>query len=242
MKILCISFKEQPEVNRKILAYDIFKRTKETKIDLVIFPGNFLKIPKSIKDEEWISDFAEKNNIHVFYEKFVTENGKNNYYELYSKFGSKNTCRQLFVDSSEVETNSELCESLIQKIDNGDRTINVGGVNFGIIICGENNVLKNLQLEDNRVIWRCMSPNNWNAEVILNPSHNTMGNWGKLQKRFEFLSNKYGYVIYLTNSSCQGFGKSSLKIYNKGREIKNSDNPDFVTDDKNAIACILEII
>ena len=68
-----------------------------------------------------------------------------------------------------------------------------------------------------------------------------MGNWDKLNKRFKFFSKKYGYSAYLTNSSRHAFGKSSLRIYKKGKEIKNGQSPDFITQDKNAIGCILEI-
>lgn len=242
MKVLCVSFKEQSMVDRKVLTKKIFKKARRENVNLVILPGNVANEFRIKKDEKWASDFADKNNVNIIYEKMLTKKGEGNYYTLHSKSGNKNTGKQKFATSSQVNADSDLYKSLVKEINKGDRTINVGNVEFGVLICGENNVLKNLQGDGNKVKWRYESPKiNWGAKVILNPSHNTMGNWGKLNKRFEFLSKKYGYVIYLTNSSNQSFGKSSLRIYQNGKEIQNGDNPDFKTKDNNAIGCLVEI-
>jgi len=242
MKILCVSFKEQSKVDREVLTKEIYEEARREKVNLVILPGNVLD-DRIKKDEKWASDFADKNNLSIIYEKCLTKKGSGNYYRLHSKSSDKNTGTQKFATSSEVNANSNLCESLIKEINEGDRTIKVGNVKFGVIICGENNILENIQSEKNKVKWRYKSPKNWGVNVIINPSHNTMGNWAKLNKRFEFLSKKYGYVIYLTNSSSleQSFGKSSLRIYKDGKEVKNGDNPDFKTNNNNAIGCLVEI-
>lgn len=242
MKVLCISFKEKFK-DRKALTEEIYEKVrKNNNVNLVILPGNTAIMKFKIKkDGEWASDFSNKNNVDIMYEKFLTKKCEGNYYTLHSKFGDNNTGKQKFATSAQVNTDSNLYKSLVKEINEGNRTIKVGDIVFGVIICGENNILKNIQSENNRVKWRYKAPKDWGVKVILNPSHNTMGNWNKLNKRFEFLSKKYGYAIYLTNSSRKSFGKSSLRIYKNGKEVKNGVNPDFKTSKNNAIGCLVEI-
>jgi len=243
MKILCISFKERSRVDRKILIEQIFRIAKSENIDLVILPGNVINEYRIRKDETWASKFADKNDINIIYEKIRTGKDQDNYFTLYSNYGNKATGIQKFAKSSQVNNPKNiLYKSLINEIDQGKRSITVDNIIFGIIICGENNILKNIQSTNNIVKWRHHSPKNWNANVILNPSHTTMGNWNKLNNRFKYLSKKYGYSIYLTNSSKKHFGVTSLRIYKNGKEIINGINPDFKSNDKNAIGCIVDIV
>ncbi|RLA09058.1 MAG: hypothetical protein DRQ51_00290 [Gammaproteobacteria bacterium] len=213
---------------------------------MVLLPGNVVKEFRLKKDEEWASNIANKYNIKIIYEKYSIKKGdknKGNHYALYAKSGNQNTGEQKFATSTEVNNDSDLYKSLADEINKGDRTISLKHVEIGVLICGENNILVNKQAKQNKVKWRYEQPKiNWNPKIIINPSHNSMGNWNKLNKRFEFLSKKFEYVIYLTNSSHKTFGKSSLRVYKKGVEIKNGEKPDFKTNDNKAIGCIVEII
>jgi hypothetical protein len=239
MKVLCVSFKENHRIKREALTGEIFEKVGDGKVDLLVLPGNFVNKSIIKKDGDWVKAFADERGISVIYESFLNKKYEDNHYAFHSKACDKNTEKQKFATSTQVDADQGLYTSLINEIEDGKRTFEVKKVKFGVIICGENNILKNLQSKYNQVRWRFHPPKDWKAKVILNLSHNTMGNWNKLNKRFEFLSRKYGWAIYLTNSSKKDFGKSSLRVYKAGKEVKNGNSPDFKSNDNNAIGCLI---
>ena len=70
--------------------------------------------------------------------------------------------------------------------------------------CGELNIIKNIQKEDNRPVFRFAQSKNLkerfdnllnDTDIILNPIHTPMGNQGKMKKRREYLSDKNRYYF-----------------------------------------------
>lgn len=115
---------------------------------------------------------------------------------------------QLFTQSSDIEGNYELADRLLHEFET-NRIIKIKGDSILIIQCGEINILKNIQSEENRVEFR-LSDNKTltdrfnkilkGTKIILNPSHTPMGNQGKMQKRREFLSKDKRYYFSTCNT------------------------------------------
>ncbi len=82
----------------------------------------------------------------------------------------------------------------------GNRIFTVAGIQFGLLVCGENNLMMNEQSNNNEVVLRhgltgALFPG---CGVVLNGAHTPMGNWGKLTKRFEYLSDER-WAFFATN-------------------------------------------
>jgi len=103
---------------------------------------------------------------------------------------------QLFSDSKNISTFRELGEHLMLELETR-RNFSVANRHVSIILCGENNILRNIQSEGNRPVFRFQDDDilnqrftNFlnNTDIVLNPMHSPMGNQGKMRKRREFFS------------------------------------------------------
>ncbi len=245
MNILCICFLDNPNTSREVLVREIYGKSGSSKPDLIILPGNFVDDKNKFRsnDGEWVEKFVRDTGVPVFFENISTERGATRRsFHFCDRDSLQDIGSQIFFTSAEVRDDISLCRSLIKIMESGQRSVIHQGVEFGILICGENNVLVNEQKKANTVRWRCGKPKGWKPNVVLNPAHSTMGNWGKLKNRFEKLSLFYGYVIYLTNSTCANFGRSSLKIYKGGKEIVGRNAPPIISSNNLAAAYLLRLI
>lgn len=104
--------------------------------------------------------------------------------------------RQQFADSVDINRSRDCAEKLMDELENR-RAFTVGDKAFRVLICGENNILKNVQGEGNRAEFRFKDDHALadrfrrllaETDVVLNPSHTPMGNQGKLARRRELLS------------------------------------------------------
>lgn len=126
--------------------------------------------------------------------------------------------RQKFIDSKEANLEQGLVRELIRECQpGGKRTIRLSGLDIGLLSCGENNVLINHQIDKNRVSVRHNLQETLldHVQVIHNGAHSNMGNWDKLNKRFEFLSSKARMAIFSTNNSF-GSWKAAVRVYIDG--------------------------
>ena len=109
---------------------------------------------------------------------------------------------QLFRDSKNISTYRELGEHLMLELETR-RNFSTANRNVSVIQCGENNILRNIQSEGNRAVFRFEDDAILNqrfaaflnnTDIILNPMHSPMGNQGKMRKRRElFSSNNRAY-------------------------------------------------
>ena len=135
------------------------------------------------------------NNEHCL---FLVRNGK-----VHNMFS-----QQLFATSKEIKNNADLAKRLLLELKQR-RKIEVEGKRCLILQCGENNILKNIQLEHNRAVFR-FSDNMVlskrfqtlldETDIILNPIHTPMGNQDKMQKRREYLSADNRYYFSCSNT------------------------------------------
>lgn len=246
MKVLCVSFSiKDMKIDRENIIDGFLKDSACEDVDVVILPGNFVGAgkkstgKKNSADHLWAYKLSNKYNAHIIAEK--SGNSIRNTFGHFFNGECKYTTPQNFVNSSCVKQKPGLCLKLLEDINEGKRTFNIKGKRFGILICGENNLLRNRQFKGNAVNWRCGKPSKTWCDILINPSHTSMGNWGKLNKRFEFLSGIYNHFIYLTNCHYNGFGTSSFRYYRDGNLVNCGKKPDICSENKGAIGCFLEI-
>ncbi|MBR6805461.1 MAG: hypothetical protein IKM47_02930 [Bacteroidaceae bacterium] len=103
---------------------------------------------------------------------------------------------QLFTDSKTINAYPELGDHLMLELETR-RNFSAANRNVSIIQCGENNILRNVQSEGNRAVFRFehdailnqrFADYLNNTDIILNPMHSPMGNQPKMCKRREFFS------------------------------------------------------
>jgi len=125
------------------------------------------------------------------------------------------TIHQTFATAHEANENK--VRELLDACRTGQRTIVVGGIPIGLLVCGENNVLSNVQAEGNRVAVRHLGGSKifTDTRVVLNGAHTRMGSWGKLERRFEWLSRRGGWAFFNTNIN-GAWGRSELRAYFDG--------------------------
>lgn len=59
--------------------------------------------------------------------------------------------------------------------------------------------------------------------VTFNGSHTPMGNWGKLERRFEYLSEDRRWAFYATNTDRLRWGRTALRVYFDGNLVATSE-------------------
>jgi hypothetical protein len=117
----------------------------------------------------------------------------------------------------------------VQKLANdcnmtGIRVVHLGGVTLGVLICGENNIIANRQDNKNEAYVRHgIAPNLFrDVRLIFNGAHSKMGEWGKLDRRFEFLSAEKRWFFFAANNVGRTWGSSTLRVYYNGQKVATS--------------------
>ena len=175
--------------------------------DLIIFCGHTLK---DKQDLEELKNFIENKSVFVLFEvKQIEESGflnlKNCLYYIKEGIVHNLFTNQFFSTKDEIEGNESLCERFVNELETRRRFV-VKGMNCLVLQCGEINIVKNIQKEDNKPVFRHGQRkdleerfNNLlnNTQIIINPIHTPMGNQGKMEKRREFLSanNRYYFSV-----------------------------------------------
>lgn len=209
---------------------------------IVIHPGvgyrpNFLWPPSP----ESIMQSAQEHQVTALFESHDPSRGEAYYFTFHPQQDeeeqhlSRLEPAQLFGTSKQVNKDKALIDRLLGELPKkGARIAELKGVPMGLLMCGENNVLLNKQSENNAVSIRHYP----NADIfegvkcVVNGAHTTMGNWGKLERRFEYLSRDERFMFYLTNRSNNTW-KTALRIYFNGQRIADgkvaSINSPFAT-------------
>jgi hypothetical protein len=195
--------------------------------DLLIFPGNSMGNKKSrnagiqkIADENKIAIlagfkkkiflFRPKKSIRQFPEQKFAYSSPNQDKEPKKKGGEK---------KNEGLVTQRRVKRLIDFFSNGERIFKLGGKRIAVLLCGENNILCNVRGEKNAAHPRYGIP--WpldKYDVLVNPTHTSMGHWNLLHRRFAYFSQKNRTVIYSANNTRSKSWKTSLCIYNNGKQ------------------------
>jgi hypothetical protein len=159
---------------------------------------------------------------------------------IYSLFSN-----QLFTTSNEIEGNYELARRLLFELQTR-RRFTLNNLNFLIIQCGELNILKNIQKDNNKVDFRLSDDlelrNTFlsiiaETNVFLNPIHTPMGNQGKMKKRREFLSSNHRYYFSASNTkkNSNDLSLNSLQYANYNQNSIEPENCKILDNAKSAI-------
>ena len=168
-----------------------------SKADLILFAGHTLA---SHKDVDKLNILVDNDKTTAVIE--VTENAIsvlnpvcNSLLLLQNGVIKDIYTHQLFTGSKTINAYHELGHLMLEL--ETRRNFSAANRNVSIIQCGENNILRNIQSEGNRAVFRfeddailnqrfAVFLNNTN--IILNPMHSPMGNQPKMHKRREFFS------------------------------------------------------
>ena len=169
-----------------------------SKADLILFAGHTLASHRDVDELNTLLDNnrttavieVKKNtkskSLPVYHSLFLLQNGVTK--DIYT--------HQLFTDSKTIKAYPELGEHLMLELETR-RNFSTANRNVSVIQCGENNILRNIQSEGNRAVFRFEDDAILNqrfaaflnnTDIILNPMHSPMGNQGKMRKRREFFS------------------------------------------------------
>ncbi len=150
-----------------------------------------------------------------------------------------NKVKQWFATSEEANRNEKnLIENYLTTLEK-DRCFSVDGKRVRLIICGENNVLRNEQSHNNKVYCRAEDKESQtklesilnDTDIFINPAHTPMGNLGKMKKRWKFLSETNRVLLFVTNECAKAgvknfepnLSKQSLKYaFINGKETEFS--------------------
>lgn len=218
-----------------------------TNVDLLLFSGHTIGFVNDIVKLE--SKITNSNSEVVFELENINSGKINNcLYHVKNKKVRSLYTNQIFSESGEVEGNFELADRLLFELENR-RKIKIKKRIVLIIQCGEINILRNIQSENNNVQFRISNNQplveRFNkllseVDIILNPIHSPMGNQGKMQKRRLYLSNDRRCYFSASNTKPDS-GNLSLKslqyAYNDGIELNEIE----VIETENSISRIYEI-
>ena len=170
-----------------------------SKADLILFAGHTLASHRDVDELNTLLDNnmttavieikkdTKSKSLPVYHSLFLLQNGVAK--DIYT--------HQLFTDSKTIKAYPELGEHLMLELETR-RNFSTANRNVSVIQCGENNILRNIQSEGNRAVFRFEDDAILNqrfadflnnTDIILNPMHSPMGNQPKMRKRREFFSN-----------------------------------------------------
>lgn len=190
-----------------------------SKADLILFAGHTLVFDSDVNELNKLVDNDKTTAVievkedktskmnPVCHSMFLLENGI-----VRSLF-----THQLFTDSKTINAYPILGEHLMLELETR-RNFSAANRNVAIIQCGENNILRNIQSEENRAVFRFDENTSLNkrfadflnnTDIILNPLHSPMGNQDKMRKRRWLFSNHNR--AYFSTANFDG----EESIYNK---------------------------
>lgn len=231
MKIQLVSFILGLHNDTKInITADIINKSKS---DLIFFPGNTLNSIDNVF--ELTSLIKNKKSVAVI-EVLQLPLGDLNKKIIHCPFLIKKGqlinmhTFQYFTTSNAIEKNPFLAEAFVNELETR-RQFEVDGYNCLLLQCGENNILKNIQSDNNNVIIRIEDKSIERrfknvlseSDIILNAIHKPQyGNQNKLHKRREYFSLKGR--IYLSTNNCKELSQKAKSVqyaYSDGKELEN---------------------
>jgi hypothetical protein len=190
-----------------------------SKADLILFAGHTLASHRDVDELNTLLDNnrttavievkkdTKSKSLPVYHSLFLLQNGVTK--DIYT--------HQLFTDSKTIKAYPELGEHLMLELETR-RNFSTANRNVSVIQCGENNILRNIQTEGNRAVFRFEDNAILNkrfvdflnnTDIILNPMHSPMGNQPKMCKRREFFSSNNRAYFSTANF------EDEKSIYNK---------------------------
>ena len=185
--------------------------------DILLFSGHTIGFVNEI---EQLQTSLKNNKTEVIFEleSINSDTIRNCLYHIKNGKIKSLYTNQIFTQSVEIENNHEHGDRLLHEFES-KRKIIIKGLSVLIIQCGEINILKNIQSENNKVEFRLLDnqflKKRFNkllseTDIFFNPIHTPMGNQGKILKRREFLSKNKRYYFSACNTK-KGSNNLELK-------------------------------
>jgi len=187
-------------------------------LNIIVFSG-WTILKQDIKEIK--KDIINKNSLVLFEVRDDIYNGEEMHKGYYFQNGilHDRNIVQIFSKSSEVNGNKNLVIKLLEQI-KSKRIIEHKGRNICWLICGEINILKNIQKQRNKVLFRFENDSILKEKfddlykeinIFVNPTHTIMGNQGKLARRREYLSKDNKIFCSVSNADKRLKQKISYK-------------------------------
>ena len=198
-----------------VLVSDIIRKARGT--DLVLFSGWTLRNKEELGEVVRRTAGTTQTVILEVGFGLRAKDASEGYYVISPGKDGPAALKQEFATSDDVNNDRDRINSYLDKVVK-ERCFNISGRKMRLIICGENNVLRNIQSQGNAVTCRIDDEGSRrrldailrDTDVFLNPSHTPMGNLGKMQKRWEFLSMDGRAALFVTNEN-PGRGRNLAK-------------------------------
>lgn len=212
---------------RSLIVTDTINRSRS---DLILFCGHSLIYEDDAY--ELGEQLSNKESFVVFETKIIQESDfvkyKHGLFVIENGIINNLFTNQLFSTKDEIEGNEVLCERFIVELETR-RRLTVKNQNILILQCGEINIIKNLQSQNNDPVFRLSQrtdlQNRFNellskTHIILNPIHTPMGNQGKMQRRREYLSANNRYYFSVSQNGERKIDARSLQYaYHNGTKL-----------------------
>ncbi len=201
-------------------------------LDIIVFPGwTLLKNQLALVEKE----MKNKNSLIIFEVWDDLFNGEKRHRGYYFNDGvlHDKDIIQIFATSNEINKNKELMRPYLDEINN-KRIIEHKGRNICWLICGEINVLRNMQKNNNAVAFRFPEDADLasafqeifdKTDIFIDPTHTIMGNQGKLARRREFLSQNKTFCSVSNADTLrdQKLSEKSIQyLYKNGQSLKGT--------------------
>lgn len=234
MKISLVSFYTNLQWNERISIVANIVNTSSA--DLIVFAGHTLRDHAALEQIKGLI-----KNIHTFVLLEVKKDQLgpmcSNKHSLYLiQHGETHSLHthQMFATHEEIEGNVALAAHFLHEL-RQRRTFEIDERGKCLVLqCGELNILKNLQSDNNRVIFRLEDNQSLkkdfedilqDVKYIINPIHTPMGNQGKMKKRREYLSARNKCYCSVSNSPNKEFNNVVTYSYFNGKPWEPSTNP-----------------
>lgn len=114
-------------------------------------------------------------------------------------------------------------EQVTRGVAEGQRIVEIEQKSVAVLLCGENNILRNVRERNNEPQPRYPDLG-WplNYDVLANPTHSSMGQWNLLHKRFSFFSQSGRTALFCTNNKHSSW-RTSLCVYHDGKLVVMGD-------------------
>lgn len=215
--------------------------------DILLFSGHTIGF---VNDIEILKKSITNTSTLVIFELEDINSSKisNCLYKIEKGILSSLHTNQQFTTSQEIENNFQLAERFLHELET-KRIITFNKMKVLIIQCGELNILRNFQSDNNRVDFRLFDNKILKSKflniikqsnIILNPIHTPMGNQGKMHMRRIFLSenNRYYFSSSNTRKNSANLNLKSIQYaFNNGKPLTIKD----VKHDGNSITRTFDI-
>ena len=198
-------------------------------LDIIVFPGKTLR-----KDQLTLVEKEMKNThslilFEVWDDFFNGEQRQKGYYFKDGILHDKDII-QIFATSNEINRHKDLMKLFLDELKH-KRIIDYKGMSICWLICGEINVLRNIQKNNNEVTFRFPEDADLarafqdiydKTDIFIDPTHTIMGNQGKLARRREFLSQNKTFcsVSNADTLTDQKLSEKSIQyLYKNGKPI-----------------------